>query len=175
MEPWWNPRTLPQGRPGRPRSLSGLIDPKAFSWGNKNNNPLVFFVEAKQNTAITPIAFGAIWGKIKKTPAPGLLQELHLQVPPVSRQRPPRPRVSAAFSCVQLRLSKALGPAKGKRITPGLAVDPGLSRTPNFDILIGGVSNSFECLEVYESWVNMTSSVAQVLLFFSTFELNPPN
>ena len=25
MEPWWNPRgTLPQGRPGPPRSLSGL-------------------------------------------------------------------------------------------------------------------------------------------------------
>ena len=36
LEPWWNPRgTLPQGRPRAARSLSGLIDPKAFSWGKK--------------------------------------------------------------------------------------------------------------------------------------------
>ena len=39
VEPSWNPArnprgTLPQGRPG-PRSLSGPIDPKAFSWGKK--------------------------------------------------------------------------------------------------------------------------------------------
>ena len=33
-EPWWNPRGTLQGRPGPPRSLSGPIDPKAFScWG----------------------------------------------------------------------------------------------------------------------------------------------
>ena len=36
VEPWWNPSgTLPQGRPGPPRSLSGPIDPRAFSWGTK--------------------------------------------------------------------------------------------------------------------------------------------
>ena len=36
MEPWWNPRgTLPQGRPGPPRSLSGLR-PQSFQLLGKN-------------------------------------------------------------------------------------------------------------------------------------------
>ena len=36
VEPWWNPRgTLPQGRPGPPRSLSGLRPPSFQLLGGK--------------------------------------------------------------------------------------------------------------------------------------------
>ena len=45
MEPWWNPRgTLAQGRPGPPRSLSGLRPQSCQLLGKNRSSPCFFFL-----------------------------------------------------------------------------------------------------------------------------------
>ena len=76
MELWWNPRgTLPQGRPGPPRSLSGLR-PQGFQlWGKKGHPSAWVF-----------LVLGCFTGKRKdQPPVPTLL------APGAARPTGPRP------------------------------------------------------------------------------------
>ena len=88
VEPWWNPRgTSPQGRPGPPRSLSGLR-PQSFQLlGNKNDTRQAE-LRRSESRAAGPQELASPWASaILLTPQPrnggdcGRTGEIHFAAP----------------------------------------------------------------------------------------------